>query len=547
MRYIPGSNLRDIIKAGPLEVGRVARITTQVAAALEEAHDRGLVHRDVKPGNILINQEGAGERAYLTDFGVTKQLGAGGDLTRTGGWVGTVDYVAPEQVRGGEIDSRADVYALGCVVYEMLTGRIPYPRDSDPAKLWAHVSDPPALPRTERPELAPAFDDVIARATAKNPEERYATAGELARAVDQAVAFHEAEQTREADAATRLSAGEDPQAAYETRLSHSQAGLGEDAAATGAPPPPATGPAVGTGAAGAGAGAAAASAGAPGRAEAPPGRAAPPAPPGATAGPNGDGDGASPRRRLMVAGGLLALCAVVVVAVLASGTLFGGGGGLERQTDLGPVPTNKVDGNGDAKLVLDGEEAKVTVNAEGLPDGEHLMHIHADGRDRCPSAGAARRHNGHLAISGRDGIPDYGRPLTSLTTSGDTTVQSAFATGARYKSGSAFDYERTIDVGGSMAQRIRQGEGVIVVHGIDWDRDGKYGAVLQGRRIPKDELSGELTAPALCGPLVPKTQTSSGGGKEVFVASFAPEQEEPADRLYCPLHARGGGLSQPLS
>jgi hypothetical protein len=443
----------------------------------------------------------------------------------------------------------------------MLTGRIPYPRDSDPAKLWAHVTDPPALPRSERPELVPAFDDVIARATAKNPDDRYSSAGELAEAVDQAVAFQEAEQTREAAAATRLSAGDDPEAGNETRLSHSQAGL-DDPARTGGHGRRSSTGAAATGAAGAGAAAAGATGGAEavsGRASAPTGAGVTGRGGGAGAGGGGgaagvaDGEAASPRRRLMIAGGLLALVAVVAVVVLAGGSLFGGGGGLERETDLGPVPTNKVDGNGDAKLALDGQDATVTVNADGLPEGEHLMHIHADGRDRCPTAAAARLHNGHRAISGKDGIPDYGRPLVSLTTTGDSGVQSAFATGARYKSGSAFDYERKIDVGASMAQRIRQGEGVIVVHGIDWDRDGKYGAVLQGRRIPSDELSGELTAPALCGPLVPKTQTSTGaggggGGREVFVANFVPEREEPAaGRLYCPLHAAAGESPQPLS
>jgi hypothetical protein len=327
-------------------------------------------------------------------------------------------------------------------------------------------------------------------------------------------------------------------------------------------PAPAGGPAVaaaGTGAAAAGGTGAAAGGTAP--------------PPTGTQGPGGDGS--APRRRRAVAAVVLGACAIIVAVVLVSalgggGNASGGEGGLERQTGLSPVPTNKVDGSGNVTLTLDGNTADVKVDASGLPtNGEHLMHIHADGRDVCPPAGAARDHNGHRAITGKDGIPYYGRPLTSLTTSGDTTIQSAFASSARYESGKSFDYERKIDLGESMAARIRQGEGVVVVHGIDWDRDGKYGAVLQGARIPKDELSGELTAPALCGPLVPKqaASTGSGGhGKQVFVANFRPAPAAAAapgaagprapgtpagaaPELFCPLHERkgAGGFSQGLS
>jgi hypothetical protein len=269
---------------------------------------------------------------------------------------------------------------------------------------------------------------------------------------------------------------------------------------------------------------------------------------------------------------VLGACAIIVAVIVLAGALGGDGGNaaggegnVERQTALSPVPTNKVDGTGNVKLTLEGNTADVKVDASGLPtDGEHLMHIHADGRDRCPTAAAAHIHNGHRAITGKDGIPDYGRPLTSLTTSGDTSLQSAFASAARYKSGKSFDYERKIDVGQSMAARIRQGEGVVVVHGIDWDRDGKYGAVLQGATIPKDELSGELTAPALCGPLVPKqaASTGSGGnGKQVFVANFRPTEEPvvptgptgptgpgAADpKLFCPLHKGTTGFAHGLS
>ena len=157
MRYVPGTNLREVIDRGPMDLDRVGRIMTQLASALDAAHARGLVHRDVKPANILISGEGDHEQVYLTDFGLTKRLGSSGDLTRAGAWVGTPDYVAPEQIQGRDVDRRADVYSLGCVLYEMLTGQVAYPKDSDMAKLWAHVTDPPPLPRTQRPELVGAL------------------------------------------------------------------------------------------------------------------------------------------------------------------------------------------------------------------------------------------------------------------------------------------------------------------------------------------------------------------------------------------------------
>jgi serine/threonine protein kinase len=166
-----------------------------------------LVHRDVKPANILISGEGEHEHVYLTDFGLTKRLGSAGSLTRTGAWVGTPDYVAPEQIQAQTVDGRADVYSLGCVLYEMLTGSVAFPKDNDMAKLWAHVTDPPPSPSLKRPGLVKAFDDVVARATAKDPAERYARASELAAAVDRAAAEQNAQ----------LSAGLGPDALQPTR------------------------------------------------------------------------------------------------------------------------------------------------------------------------------------------------------------------------------------------------------------------------------------------------------------------------------------------
>jgi serine/threonine protein kinase/N-acetylneuraminic acid mutarotase len=188
MRFVPGTNLRQVIDRGQLSLDQVQRVVHCVASALDAAHERGLVHRDVKPANILISGEAPNEQIYLTDFGLTKKLGSPASLTRTGAWVGTPDYVAPEQIQGGAVDGRTDVYSLGCVLYETLTGSVAYPKDNDMAKLWAHVQDPPPSPSLKRPELVEAFDEVVSRATAKDPGDRYAKASDLADAVDRAVA-----------------------------------------------------------------------------------------------------------------------------------------------------------------------------------------------------------------------------------------------------------------------------------------------------------------------------------------------------------------------
>ena len=183
MRYVDGTDLRSLLATeGRLEPGRVAEIVAQVAAALDAAHARGLVHRDVKPANVLLASAGGREYAYLTDFGLTKHTSSLGGLTKTGEWVGTLDYVAPEQIQGGGLDARTDVYALGCVLHQALTGQVPYVRDSDVAKMYAHLNEPPPSARAVVPGLPPELDEVIARAMAKDPEERYPSAGDLGRA-----------------------------------------------------------------------------------------------------------------------------------------------------------------------------------------------------------------------------------------------------------------------------------------------------------------------------------------------------------------------------
>ena len=171
MRYVPGEDLARLLKRGPLPPPRAAALISQVADALDAAHAAGIVHRDVKPANILVD----GDHAELTDFGLMKDQKSSTPLTIAGTFIGTCDYAAPEQLLSMEVDARSDVYGLGCVLYETLTGQVPFPRDSAPATMFAHVEAPP-------PAVGNAFDAVIARALAKDPDARYATAGELGRA-----------------------------------------------------------------------------------------------------------------------------------------------------------------------------------------------------------------------------------------------------------------------------------------------------------------------------------------------------------------------------
>jgi DNA-binding beta-propeller fold protein YncE len=184
MRYVVGTDLRELIKAeGGLEAQRAADLLAQAAAGLDAAHARGLIHRDVKPANILIDGRDGAEHAYLSDFGLTKQVGSSAaELTATGQWVGTVDYIAPEQVLGHHVDARADVYALGCVLYTALTGNVPFERPSAIATVFAHVNDPPPSLREALPNVPLALDAAVTRVLAKDPDDRFQSAGDLGRA-----------------------------------------------------------------------------------------------------------------------------------------------------------------------------------------------------------------------------------------------------------------------------------------------------------------------------------------------------------------------------
>ncbi len=191
MRLVAGVDLDALLqRGGALAPRRTARIVEQLAAALDAAHAQGLVHRDVKPANALITLDEP-EHVYLTDFGVATALGGASRLTQADHWVGTLDYVAPEQIQGETVDRRADVYALTALLYHCLTGHPPFPRENDMAKLWAHVSAPPPAPSEAVPDLPPEIDAVIARGLAKDPAERYATAGALAAATSAVLAAGE--------------------------------------------------------------------------------------------------------------------------------------------------------------------------------------------------------------------------------------------------------------------------------------------------------------------------------------------------------------------
>jgi serine/threonine protein kinase/CHASE2 domain-containing sensor protein len=182
MRLVEGLDLgRLLARLGPLSPERTSRVTAQVAGALDAAHAGGLVHRDVKPANVLVTADQP-EHAYLTDFGVAKYTGALSRITRANQWVGTLDYLAPEQIRGEPLDAGADIYALTGVLYHCLTGETPFQRDSDAATMWAHISAPPPSPSNIRPELPEDLDEVIARGMAKDPAGRYACASDLAQA-----------------------------------------------------------------------------------------------------------------------------------------------------------------------------------------------------------------------------------------------------------------------------------------------------------------------------------------------------------------------------
>jgi serine/threonine protein kinase len=540
MDFIDGRDLREVLlRTGALGPPRAVELLTQIAFALDAAHRSGLVHRDVKPANVLISVEHGEEHAYLTDFGLAKRSDAVSALTATGLVAGTVDYMSPEQITGGTTDARTDIYALGCVFFQMLTGDVPYTRDNSMAVLFAHVNDAP--PAIEEPlaELYPAFGPVINMAMAKAPEDRYLSAGDFAR--DAAAALRGA---RYAGPPTSVATGEaEPGGAAEEPPAAAPAPAVREvdpqrtvisSRSSSHDTPQASGVQSAT---------------------------SHPRPPDAASGPGGQAGDSGPflrRYRWPVLAALLAVAAAVaaiVVVTSQSSTPSSAPSAANLAAPLIAVPTNRVRASGNATLQLTGDAATVTITTRGLLNGSpHLMHIHAEGLGICPPASAARLHNGHLAISTGNGIQYYGPTQVSLTEFGSTSgaVPNNIDLN-RYPATGDISYKRTVTITPALATLIREGNAVVIVHGIDYNGNHVYDFNALGVSDLDKTLPGEATAPAICGSLRPVAGANQRASRtSTFVASLAPD---PADSsagipgipagslLYCHIPGFGVGGS----
>jgi serine/threonine protein kinase len=576
MDFIHGTDLRDVlVKGGALGPERSVDLLNQFASALDAAHARGLVHRDVKPANILITVRDGEEHAYLTDFGVAKRFDTVNGLTAQGAVVGTVDYMSPEQITGTRTDARTDIYALGCVFFQMLTGNVPYERENSVAKLFAHVHEPPPHLEGALAELYPTFGSVIEQAMAKDPKERYFSAGDFARDAGAALSG-----SRYTGGATVVATGEaKPQDASQAAAFGAEAALGAETALgpgaeapaptwqapapaseapaptsqapaptsdaqfetqvppTSQPPAPPTQPPPPTSGAQSPTSPPPSAGGSqvPFETEVPAASQAPPPPPPAQ--PTRQGRG-----RFWWGLGLLVLIGGAAAAVVALGS-----GSSSNKTNAPrfaaaalPVPTNRVTGSGHASVAVNGNTITASVDTVGLLNGSpHALHIHAGGQGVCPPASAARLHNGHLSISTTDGIKFYGPPQVSLTSHGDTSPASRIDF-SRYPSVGNIGYTRTFTLPAGIASAIRAGNGVIVIHGVDYNGNGIYDNVLD-RSDLSNALPGEATAPALCGTLS-ATATARVPGRPagtVYTASLhpyvAPDQGSASFLLFCHL------------
>ncbi|HLY31968.1 MAG TPA: protein kinase [Ktedonobacterales bacterium] len=184
MEYISGGNLRDYMEQ-PLTLREVTRIVREVSSALTYAHSQGIIHRDVKPVNVLMDTN---KRMVLSDFGIAKVMATSAALTRSGAGVGTPEYMSPEQCRGGQVDQRADIYALGVMLYELLTGHTPFEADNYTALAHSHIYEMPTPPSQLNPRISPAVQAVVMKALEKDPAYRFQEATELSIALDQAAA-----------------------------------------------------------------------------------------------------------------------------------------------------------------------------------------------------------------------------------------------------------------------------------------------------------------------------------------------------------------------
>src|SRR5262249_26173686 len=177
MEFVDGRTLRDIVKTeGPMGTQRAMETMADVCAALDFSHRNGIIHRDVKPANVMSNNAGA---VKVMDFGIARALSDGQGVTQTAAVVGTAQYLSPEQARGELVDARSDVYAAGCVLYELITGEPPFTGDSPVAVAYQHVREDPTPPSHQNPEVSPALDAVVLKAMSKNPANRYQSAAEM--------------------------------------------------------------------------------------------------------------------------------------------------------------------------------------------------------------------------------------------------------------------------------------------------------------------------------------------------------------------------------
>jgi serine/threonine protein kinase len=488
MRYVSDGDLKDLLAAsGPLDAEQAISLLMPVAQALDAAHAHGLVHRDVKPANILIQRSGAGEveHVYLTDFGIAKSMVSPSGLTRAGGLIGTVEYMSPEQTEGRDVSAATDEYGLASVFYQCVTGRTPFERD------LVEGAWPPGGGTLEplsriRPELPAALDGVMAKALSRDPDERYATCEQFLGACSYVLGAR-APGVGDSEGATVV---DGPPGGQETVAISSEPAPSSGGAGRQSPP------------------------GRGGEAWPPIGEPPPPPamPPPAAPPPERKGIGATISRRRGYAAALVAVVAAAVVVVLLSSSSSTTPKGKPSSGTLAQVPTNHVTGSGSATVRLNGNVASVTLTTNGLDSNEalgHALHIHAGGKGICPPAAAATPHNGHVMISTTDGIKYYGPPAQSLTTSGDTSPSSILVFG-RFPTGGKIRYTRTITLPADVAARIRENNAVIVVHGVDYDHTGIYSGVLERSELNKS-VPATATAPALCGPLIGHTTTASVG------------------------------------
>jgi serine/threonine-protein kinase len=523
MRYVSGGDLKALLATtGPLDAEQALALLRPIALALDAAHAHELVHRDVKPGNILIQRALGGEieHVYLTDFGIAKSSSISG-LTRAGGLIGTVEYMAPEQVGGGKVSAQTDVYALAGVFYECLTGEVPFERE------LAQGALPPAGPvqpvTAVRPELPSALDGVLVKALSRDSAERYATCEQFLHACGYVLESRTSGAERLAGATAAEAAPRAGETAEATpgrwaataapRDEPARTRGGSDAwasAAAPAPPPP------------------------------------PPiqqhAPPPASRPPRRDGSGSrfGGRRWYGAVAAALVVAAVAVVLLTKSSSTSTTKSAAVPAAVLAQVPTNHVTGSGNASVKLKGDVATVTLTTNGLDYNEslgHALHIHGGGKGLCPPASAARAHNGHLTISTTDGINYYGAPVQALTTSGDTGTASILAF-SRYPTGGTIRYTRTINLPPPVAAYIRQNNAVIVVHGVDYDHSGIYSGVLDRSELNKS-VPGTATAPALCGVLTgPRTVAGAASGTSARTVDYTASlvetvaQAVPASELF---------------